>query len=945
MNPGAAHHATARVLLVYALTLLGLVGVGRLAIEAWLHVPAPRDLPEIGATTDEARPFCLIIIDGLRETGAWATDDPAMPYLQSFAKRGAWGTAIAGEPTLTAPCVRALLTGRRPDLLTGFRNFNARPVKGSIIGYLHDRGAHTAHGGDAAAFQFCRNHYAARDVLQFPDQGPTDQGQCDAKAVPHIIERIAAGADCITLHLTKPDHAGHKYGALGREYWEACRVIDGQIQQVVEAFLARHPEGTVLVASDHGVSSMGTHGGGEASAKRAPFALVGPGVARAHLPSRGASAQVDQCALAPSVCALLGLPQPPLADAPPDPRLLDLPRAAEDAALSAYLESRLLVARNLYGDAVDVIERKRAERTIEQMAGEVNRFLKPNSTGHATLALIVAALWLIALVALSSRPGVLADRPGAGAKAATITFAVLTIAFFLAMNQLDRVVNVSAPVAGALVVLGAFVTARVIGVDAWRGAALTVACLAAVPVLTGGGITMQETFTGAGATGDAGGRTVVVLLCVAVLGAVFFRPRSVWERLSTTVRASPGLVAAFGGVLVGFTLTLRPFIDPHVPIRHLYAIGGCAVVAWMLCSRSIRARPLWERLALGVVGLALFVATRMAEGRDLDPWVNQTPIRDLAWLGAGAALVVAMVRLVPLPRREDRLGVLLAGAALALAFFLRLDARYGWMDGIEFFGDPVTGQGALLLSTVIVMCVNFLGLAAMVVTLFRGTADGRLLVRLLAAVALARRLSVMDAEFTVFALTAVGAALAARARVPSGRVQLAWLAVGILALRTAIFHAMGFEESFSTLDVGQAFAGLGGGDAQALDAAGGAVITWQVIVAGIQVALRMALPWVLILAALARAVERTHGSSSGALRCVLGDLAVSFGARGAAIAVALWAWWRNAWWMTHAYTVYAYAAADVVLLLLCASLCGAWTPTPGAPVEPQRRPEAVPTVG
>ncbi|MDJ0522270.1 MAG: alkaline phosphatase family protein [Planctomycetota bacterium] len=935
---GAAHHATARVLLVFALTLLGLVGVGRLAIEAWLYVPAPGTLPEIGATTDRAEPFLMVIIDGLREDSAWTTDDPPMPWLQEFARRGAWGTSIAGEPTLTAPCVRALLTGRRPDLLTGFRNFNARPVQGSIIGYLHARGAHTAHGGDAAAFQFCRDHFEARDVLQFPDQGPTDQGQCDLKAVPHVLERIQAGADCVTLHLTKPDHAGHKYGALGREYWEACRTVDGQVREVVEAFLALHPKATVLVASDHGVSSMGTHGGGEASAKRAPFALVGPNVAQVHLPSSGASAALDQCAFAPSICALLGLPQPPLADAPPDPRLLALPESAIEAAISAYVEARLIVARDLHGDEVDVIEKARAERTIEQMAGEVNRFLKPNSTGHASLALIVAALWLIALVALVSRPGGLVAPGGGSAAKAAVTFAALTMGFFLAMNQLEPLVTVPAPVAGALVVLGAWLTARAVGLDAWRGAAFTVACLASVPVLTGGGITLQETFTRASGSPGAAGRLGFVMLAVALVCLVFLRPRRILRALAGHVRTSPGLIAAFGGVIVGFTLTLRPFIDPHVRIRHLYAVAGVGVVAWMLLSPGVRARPLWERLALGVVGLVLFVATRLAEGNDLEPWVNLTPIRDNLWFLLGVALVVALVAIVPRPRREDRLGLTLAGLALGGAFFLRLNAAADWLP-------TVPGGGFLDPSTLLVMTVNLLGLAALAVTVLRGSADGRLLVRLLAGVALARRLSVMDAEFAVFALTAVGAALAARARVPSGRVALAWLAVGLLALRTAVFHAMGFEESFSTLDVGQAFAGLGGGNAQALDAAGGAVITWQVIAAGIQLALRMALPWVLILAALSRAVERTHGHDSGVLRCVLGDLAVSFAARGAAIATALWAWWRNAWWMTHAYTVYAYAAADVVLLLLCASLCGAWTPAPGARREAKTRAEPVPTVG
>ena len=129
----------------------------------------------------------------------------------------------------------------------------------------------------------------------------------------------------------------------------------------------------------------------------------------------------------------------------------------------------------------------------------------------------------------------------------------------------------------------------------------------------------------------------------------------------------------------------------------------------------------------------------------------------------------------------------------------------------------------------------------------------------------------------------------------------------------------------------QAFAGLEATE-QKLDAAGGAVITGQIVVAGLQLALRMALPWILIMAALVRAVERSS-DVVGAARAVVADLMVALAARGAAIAVALWAWWRNAWWMTHAYTVYAYAAADVILLLLCGALCGVFRPSERLPSE------------
>ena len=60
------------------------------------------------------------------------------------------------------------------------------------------------------------------------------------------------------------------------------------------------------------------------------------------------------------------------------------------------------------------------------------------------------------------------------------------------------------------------------------------------------------------------------------------------------------------------------------------------------------------------------------------------------------------------------------------------------------------------------------------------------------------------------------------------------------------------------------------------------------------------------------------------MRQTVSDLAVAFGARGAVIVAALWVWWQNRWWMTLAYTVFAYTAADLILALLMALLVGAW---------------------
>ncbi|MHC5012146.1 MAG: alkaline phosphatase family protein, partial [Planctomycetota bacterium] len=407
VNPPFAKPPPRATFLLVFLVLLGLASLGRLAMRAWLLRPVPARLPEIGATTDDVRPLCFVIIDGLHEGAAWAREDPPMPWLQAFAASGASGIAWAGDPTLTAPCVRALLTGRAPDLLTAFRNFNARPVGGTFIEYLRARGGHTAHAGDATAYQLCRPHYDREDVFSVADRGASDQGETDDVAVPFALARIAAGADVLTLHVTRPDHVGHQHGAVGPEYHRACSVVDAQVQSVVEAFLARHRDGTVLIASDHGVSATGAHGGGGPAARRAPFVLVGPGVARV------ADVEVSQFSLAPTVCTLLGLPLPPLADAPPARELMDLPEDVELRALDAYVEARIAVARTVDQEAVGPFERRRAAASVqrlapgraeglEALARELNRVVNPSSALHITVTLLLAVVWLLTVVHVAS---------------------------------------------------------------------------------------------------------------------------------------------------------------------------------------------------------------------------------------------------------------------------------------------------------------------------------------------------------------------------------------------------------------------------------------------------------------------------------------------------------------------------------------------------------------
>ena len=904
-------------LILVLLTALGLIGIGRLAEATWIRRPIPSELPEIGARTEQAAPFLLVVIDGLHER---AFNDPeAMPWLRRFGLRGVSGIALTGEPTLTAPCVRAIVCGRRPDVISGFQNFTAKPVPGNLIEYLVNRGGVPAHGGDAAIYQLCRPAFKGARVYQVPDRGPTDQGETDARAVPFVLDAIDAGCDVVSMHLTKVDHAGHKYGASGKEYWHACTVVDDQIRRVAERFLARHPDATVLVASDHGVSVRGTHGGGELSARRAPFVLVGPQFVRVG------GVEVDQSALAPTVAMALGLPQPPLADAPPRPDLTTLPRAQTVAALDAYVAARAFVAQHASAEGVDFISKRRAELSTQAASGagdwsalaeRVNEFVRPAQSWLAVFTLLLAWFFVACLLHLARGPPV-------HAHVAWPLGVALVLASLLVLGLFASLIPTTEVIGGLVVMLACGVALAARPQTALRVPPLLVAgaCLAAIPVLMGAGHTFQSGFTHPDTAAGAGSRIWLVLAASVFAVGLLVRPAASWSRLRDRFASDPTPFLAIVGAAVGFGVTMRPFIDNVVHTMVLYAIAAALVVWWIANTKGARAAPA-ARIGFLVVGALLFGATRIAEGILGSAWTIPTML-DTTWMLLGIPLTAAAILAVPRKALAgaDRMSATLAFAALVGAFAFRA-------IGADVLEANLGRTGVIVVS----LGLNLVAIVALLATTNRGSPDGRLLVRTVAALALARRLAVFDGEYAAFALLAVGAACASRFRIPSTRDGLAKLAIALLLLRTGVFHAMGFVESLSTFDVGQVFNGLGRAvvpDAVAKEAP----VTWQVQVASVQMALYMALPWILILSSVLRASER---NGRGRVKQLVADLAVAFGARGAAIVAAVWIWWNNSWWMGLTIAVFLYAICDIVLVTGIALLLGAWRR------EPASAPEALP---
>jgi len=928
MEPVTPTASPPRVLAALALVVAGFVVVGRLAVDAWLVRAAP-DRPRVVAREPTARPtpFFLGIVDGLRAEAVDEVVDgvPTMPFWAGLAAEGVAGIGVTGEPTMTAACVRAILTGRSPDLYAAFANFNAPSVQGSVTQLLVRRGLRAAHAGDAAAWQLTRRDgdaevYRPTDVLAFPDRGPADQGGTDDASFPFALRWAQDPAiGVLTFHVVRPDHAGHRHGATGPAYRGAARIVDEQLRQVVGAFRALRPDATVLLTADHGVTPRGTHGGGEPGARRAPFVLVGPRVIRRP------GVELPQVALAPTLCALLGLAMPPLAESPPALELTMLTPTQRVDAFDAFLRARIAVAEDLGATALaaDADARRRASFTggpndqLGRLVG-VYRDLEAGVVGAGrftgVLAVVLAAVWLVALVRAAGSP----------AHPRSTLLAVLPLASWACALAAGGVLGAAArsPVGGGTAIV---LSALAYAWDARPGVpgvrTLTLGGLLAAPMLGGAGLLLQHAFDATEDAGPAASRTVLVFAVGVVVAAVALARREVRVGVARAFDARPALfVAATAGPL-GFVLSLRLFLDPfvHTPIVFA-AVAGLALAAAAWRTRGdATTRGAWA--VVGGVALLVLVGGRVAEGQAPD-WILSPRATGLAWRGAiGLALAPLAVAAVRAARRRIDVALLVA-AGLAVV------AAGAYRVGVGPAGAWYQGARAV-------------GLLVLVASPFvPASGDAALLARLLACAGLASIYHERsDAQVLVFVLLLVAALAASRLPFPRTRRGIAVLAVLLVAVRIAAFHGLGFLESFSTIDTG---AGVVPGQGAAppvvtpgaLPVEAATTIATEILENAFSQVVKFALVWIVLLAAAARAFERA--AVPDGLRVLGVDLGVALAARGALVAFGMTVWWRSSWWVAVAYPTFALALGDAIFVLAGLAVAGAFRRTAVSGLVPVR---------
>jgi hypothetical protein len=298
-------------LICTSIVIAGAVGSRMIATASWnsvvsYHTPyvfqsrTPPGQPLLGPTSR----VMLVVLDGLR-----LDQSREMPEMNALRAAGADGVSRVGLPSLSNPARAVMATGSWQEVNGVTNNSHYVPPQGrSIFSNANGLGIRVA----LATISFWQDNYGLFAQEKFPrfPLEPHDQGAAAIAAYQHnMCDGITvflhnSQARLLVVDLTAVDIVSHDIGPLA----DGARTVRGEVDAclsrvVKEVDLAQT---VVIVTSDHGHIDTGGHGGEEPVVMSTPLVLAGPSVRHTS------GIQAQQVDIAPTICALLGIPIPPM---------------------------------------------------------------------------------------------------------------------------------------------------------------------------------------------------------------------------------------------------------------------------------------------------------------------------------------------------------------------------------------------------------------------------------------------------------------------------------------------------------------------------------------------------------------------------------------------------------------------------------------------------------
>ena len=363
-----------------ALLILGMAWGGyQIAASAWdsvVHYRTPyRFHPPLPAAEPLVPRVILVTIDGLR-----LDVSRQMDFLNRLRRRGASGSVQAGVPSLSYPGRAALATGARAEVHGITSNFAAQPVEAdSVFSLARAAGRRTAAAGSELWVRGFGLHLdallpVAKELKFVP---PTELLDWQERRCSEGLEFVRGTKfDFLAIDWTAADTASHDFGPLSPAAREVYGVIDDCLRRLVAS--QDLSQTVIIVTADHGHLDRGGHGGSEPEVLEVPLVLIGGPV------RRGAQLQAEQVDVAPTICALLGLPLP----ATNDGRVL-----FGALQLDSSLRDRLRWLQKKQSRAFALIRRGVLAGTQEQAMDRLRRVRSPIAR-RLGLGLLFLLAWL-----------------------------------------------------------------------------------------------------------------------------------------------------------------------------------------------------------------------------------------------------------------------------------------------------------------------------------------------------------------------------------------------------------------------------------------------------------------------------------------------------------------------------------------------------------------------
>ena len=220
----------------------------------------------------EADGFLLIILDGV---GRKIMHNPEfMPKLNQNRSQYSVVDVETGPLTLSATCVKELMTGVPNDIIDGLYNFNMKHPGGYdpwILAAEDQRYNVTMIGSYVMG-----NLYSANQNIRFYNtfKGHSDYYEGDQESIDIFNSVVQENSNnVISLHFSGPDKVGHTWGIEGEEYKKKINDIDNKVDEIINSL---DGSWNVIITADHGMTATGTHGSAEEDTRDVSAFIKGP---------------------------------------------------------------------------------------------------------------------------------------------------------------------------------------------------------------------------------------------------------------------------------------------------------------------------------------------------------------------------------------------------------------------------------------------------------------------------------------------------------------------------------------------------------------------------------------------------------------------------------------------------------------------------------------------